>query len=310
MDVELTWLRSWLEVVDSGGFARAAERIHLSQPRISAHVASLERALGVTLIERRVRPLTLTDDGRRLLPRARAIIAAVDDTVSDLRSTAGGASGRLTIASFASASSAFLPQVLMELRTANPLVDTRVIDGDVAMIEAMLSERRASVALRPFRPEPADHGLVRQDLWREPFVVLAPADHPICQNEVVRLEDVARFPVITIGDPFSDPLLGYEASAAMHSGRIEPLVGIVSHQPTTLAAMVRAGHGLGLINSLATAMVRLDDLVVLELSSPNLYRDVGLWWHADRPLSRASEAFVDLALAADRPPGTLPITAR
>jgi DNA-binding transcriptional LysR family regulator len=188
-------------------------------------------------------------------------------------------------------------------------VDTRVIDGDVAMIEAMLSERRASVALRPFRPEPADHGLVRHGLWREPFVVLAPTNHPICQNEVIRLEEVARFPVITIGDPFSDPLLGYEASAAMHSGRIEPSVGIVSHQPTTLAAMVRAGHGLGLINALATTMIRLDDLVVLELSGPNLYRDVGLWWHADRPLSRASEAFVDLALAADRPAGTMPISA-
>ncbi|WP_425551157.1 LysR family transcriptional regulator [Actinoallomurus vinaceus] len=45
-DLELAWLRSWLEVVDSGGFARAAVRVHLSQPRISAHVASLEKALG------------------------------------------------------------------------------------------------------------------------------------------------------------------------------------------------------------------------------------------------------------------------
>jgi len=44
MDLELAWIRSWLEVVDSGGFARAADRIHLSQPRISAHVASLEHA--------------------------------------------------------------------------------------------------------------------------------------------------------------------------------------------------------------------------------------------------------------------------
>jgi DNA-binding transcriptional LysR family regulator len=45
LDLELAWLRSWLEVVDSGGFARAADRSHLSQLRISAHVASLELAL-------------------------------------------------------------------------------------------------------------------------------------------------------------------------------------------------------------------------------------------------------------------------
>src|SRR5258708_12235044 len=77
MDLELAWLRSWLEVVDSGGFAKATERIHLSQPRISAHVASLEHALGCSLIERRLRPLTLTDEGKRLLPRPRSIIPAV-----------------------------------------------------------------------------------------------------------------------------------------------------------------------------------------------------------------------------------------
>jgi len=62
-------LRTWVEVVDVGGFARAAEQIHLSQPRVSAHIASLERELGCCLIERRVRPLTLTEEGKLLLPR-------------------------------------------------------------------------------------------------------------------------------------------------------------------------------------------------------------------------------------------------
>ena len=50
MDLELAWLHSWLEVVDSVGLARATERIHLSQPRISAHVASLEQAPGCSLL--------------------------------------------------------------------------------------------------------------------------------------------------------------------------------------------------------------------------------------------------------------------
>ena len=68
MDIELAWLRTWIEVVDSGGFARAAARLHVSQPRVSARVASLEHALGCVLIERRIRPLTLTDEGKRLLP--------------------------------------------------------------------------------------------------------------------------------------------------------------------------------------------------------------------------------------------------
>jgi DNA-binding transcriptional LysR family regulator len=307
LDVELSWLRTWIEVVDSGGFARAAARLHLSQPRVSARVASLERALGCVLIERRVRPLTLTDDGRRLLPRARLIVTELDDTVSDLRATAGSLSGKLAVASFASGSSEFLPGVLKQLRAANPLLEIAVLDGDVQISDSWLSDRRAAVALRPLRPEPADHGLIHRDLWREPFVVLAPPGHPVLAAATIGLDDVAAYPMITIGDPLGDPSLGYEAWSAMQSTRIEPAGGIVSHQPTTLAAMVRAGHGIGLINSLAAAMVRTDGLEVRQVDSAHLYRDVGIWWHSERPLSRAAQAFVDLVLAAERPPGTLPI---
>jgi DNA-binding transcriptional LysR family regulator len=308
MDVELAWLRSWIEVVDSGGFARAAARLYVSQPRVSARVASLERALDCVLIERRMRPLTLTEEGRRLLPRARMIVAAVDDAVSDMRATAGTFTGKLAIASFASASSEFLPAVLLTLRTANPLLEVAVLDGDVQVIEDNLADRRAAVALRPLRPEPADHALVSRGVWREPFVILAPPGHPVLSNDSITLQDIAAYPVITIGDPLGDPSLGYEAWSAMQSSRIEPAAGIVSHQPTTLAAMVRGGHGIGLLNSLAAAMVRTDGLVVREVTNPHLHRDVGLWWHSERPLSRAAQAFIDLVLSSDRPAGTMPIS--
>ncbi|HEY0617208.1 MAG TPA: LysR family transcriptional regulator [Kribbella sp.] len=309
MDVELAWLRTWIEVVDSGGFARAAARMHLSQPRVSARVASLERALGCVLIERRMRPLTLTDDGQRLLPRARLIITSVDDTVSDLRATAGSFTGKLAVASFASASSEFLPGILKQLRTSNPLLEVAVLDGDVQVIDDWLSDRRAAVALRPLRPEPADHALIHRGIWREPFLVLAPPGHPVLTGDAIGLEDVAAHPVITIGDPLGDPGLGYEAWSAMQSSRVEPAAGIVSHQPTTLAAMVRAGHGIGLVNSLAAAMVRTDGLEMRQVASHHLYRDVGLWWHSERPLSRAAQAFIDLVLQAERPAGTLPLPA-
>ena len=294
-------------MVDSGGFARAATRLHLSQPRVSAHVASLERTLGCALIDRRARPLALTDEGKRLLPKARSILAVVDDTVSDMQSTATTLAGKLTIASFASASSAFLPSILMRLRDANPLLQVAVLDGDFQTIESALCERRAAVALRPLRPDPADTALVRRGLWREPFVVLAPLGHPILETETVRLDQISRFPVITIGDPLDDPILGYEALAAMHSSGIAANVGFVSHQPTTLAAMVRAGHGIGLINLLGARMVRNDGLEMRLVDSRYLRRDVALWWHSGRPLSRASQAFIELALSSELPEGTLPI---
>jgi DNA-binding transcriptional LysR family regulator len=305
MDLELAWLKSWLAVVDAGGFARAADRIYLSQPRVSAHVANLERSLGYTLIDRRARPLTLTDEGQRFLPQARTILAVVDDAVSELRSTEANVTGRVTLASFASASSAFVPGVISAIRDAHPGIHVGILDLDVHVIDSMLVERRASVALRPYRPEPADRTLVRRGLWREPFVVLAPEGHELLQQREIELEQIAEYSVITIGDPFAGQSLGYEAWTGLHHRHLEPNLGMVSHQPTTLAAMVRAGLGIGLVNLLAATMVRTDGLGVRPLASPAVSREVGLWWHDHEPLSRATQTFIEYALAADRPAGTV-----
>lgn len=316
MTLDLTWLRTWVEVVDVGGFARAAEQIHLSQPRVSAHIASLERELGCCLIERRIRPLTLTEEGKLLLPKARAVLAAADDLASARLAEQGELSGSVKVASFASASAEFLPQVFTKLKAAHPLVELGVLDGDVNVIEAALSEHRVSVAIRPLRPEPRIPGLSMRPLWREPFVALVPSGHRFAEQEEIRPEQLAKERVITIGNPLADSLLGYEAQAALSRNSQEvPLRTVlsgstVSHQPTTLAAMVRAGHGIGVINYLAAVMIHREGLEIRHISQLTAHRDVGVWWHSERPLSRAARAFIDLVIETPRPAGTSPIPVR
>jgi len=310
MTLDLTWLRTWVEVVDVGGFARAAEQIHLSQPRVSAHIASLERELGCCLIERRVRPLTLTEEGKLLLPKARAVLAAADDLASARLAEQGELSGSVKVASFASASAEFLPQVFTKLKAAHPLVELGVLDGDVNVIEAALSEHRVSVAIRPLRPEPRIPGLSMRPLWREPFVALVPSGHAFAEQDEVRPEQLARERVITIGNPLADSLLGYEAQAALSRNSQEVPFGTVSHQPTTLAAMVRGGHGVGVINYLAAVMIHREGLETRPITGLKAHRDVGIWWHAEHPLSRAARAFIDVVLDTPRPEGTSQIPVR
>lgn len=305
---ELVWLRTWVEVVDAGGFSKAAELIHLSQPRVSAHIANLERALGRTLIERRVRPLELTEDGRALLPKARAVLNAADD-LSDDRDDDAPLDGSLRVASFASASSGFLPGVLAGLKIDHPELEVGVLDGDAQSIESALGDRRVTVALRQLRPEPADRAFNYRPLWREPFVVLLPTGHELCERETVALAEISDTRIITIGNPLLDSYLGYEAEAALHASFVELPLGMISQQPTTLASMVRAGLGIGVVNRLAADMVRQDGLEVRPIADLNRFRDVGVWWHSERPLSRASKAFVDAVLAAPLPAGTEPVPA-
>ena len=251
MTLDLAWLRTWIEVVDSGGFTRAAEQIHLSQPRVSAHIANLERELGCSLIERRIRPLTL--DRRRTGPAAEGACGTgrrgrAEHRPPDRR---GNITGTVSVASFASASSEFLPGVVTALREEHPQLQVAVLDGGwLGLIESALADRRVSVALRPLRPEPHDHAFTMRPLWREPFVLLAPTGHPLLEKDAIELSDLADQRVITIGNPLADSVVGDEAEAALTIKDLVAPSGIVFHQPTTLGAMVRAGHGIGVINYL------------------------------------------------------------
>ena len=75
--MELDWLETFLAVVDRGGFTAASEHVHRSQSRVSAHIAGLERELGVRLIDRTRRPATVTPAGQVLARHAREIVAGV-----------------------------------------------------------------------------------------------------------------------------------------------------------------------------------------------------------------------------------------
>jgi LysR family transcriptional regulator, benzoate and cis,cis-muconate-responsive activator of ben and cat genes len=72
--MELRQLRSFVAVVEEGGFARAAQRLFLSPPAVTAHVKALEREVGARLLERS--PLELTDSGQRLMTCARTLLEA------------------------------------------------------------------------------------------------------------------------------------------------------------------------------------------------------------------------------------------
>jgi len=95
--MELYQLRSFVAVADTGNLTRAAERLHHSQPALSAHIKALEDALGVQLFKRAPSGMALTPAGRELLARAERAIAAVEALQRQARSLSGHIAGRLRI---------------------------------------------------------------------------------------------------------------------------------------------------------------------------------------------------------------------
>lgn len=78
-DIRLEWFVSFLAVIETGSFVAAAESTRRSQPRVSQHVAALEKLIGQPLFDRKKRPVQLTDAGRALATQARHVLRALEE---------------------------------------------------------------------------------------------------------------------------------------------------------------------------------------------------------------------------------------
>lgn len=96
----LGWLTSFLAVVDFGGFAAGAEATYRSQPRVSTHVAQLERHLGVVLIDRHERPVRLTEAGIAFLEHARAVVRSLETGTASVQAVLGMRRGQVRLGSW------------------------------------------------------------------------------------------------------------------------------------------------------------------------------------------------------------------
>lgn len=146
-------VRAFLATAEEGSFSGAARVLKTTQPTIGRQIGALEEALGVTLVERSVRGLTLTDSGRDLLDHMRAMgeAATLISMVADGKSQE--VSGEVTVTGTDLLSTAVLPGILMPLRQIAPGLRLRIVASSEMQ---NLTQRDADIAIRHIRPEQPD----------------------------------------------------------------------------------------------------------------------------------------------------------
>ncbi|GAA0223635.1 LysR family transcriptional regulator [Actinomadura nitritigenes] len=239
--MELRELASFLAVVEEGQFARAAARLFLSPPAVTAHVQRLERDLGVRLLERS--PLRLTEAGRRFVPHARAALAAVDaaaGAVADLRGEDGGA---FRVGVMGHGSAELTPAIVRAFRQARPGIRLTIMPLDFTEHVSALVERKVDVAF--VRPAPDDDRIVSDVLTTEPRIVGVPAEGPAAEAGALHLADVLDLPIVAVPDitpsVFTDYLY-FTPAVNGERGRRGP---DVARHPQDVMLSIAAGRTVG-----------------------------------------------------------------
>lgn len=246
--MELRQLKYFLAVAEELNFARAAERLHMTQPPLTVAIRKLEEELGVRLFERTTRRVQLTDAGERFRERSEGIMADVQAAKQDAADASDGRVGRLRVGFVSSASYALLPHCMRQFRADNPRVELELVPAASGeQVEALLEGRIDVGILRDPERVP---GLELTPLVQERMVAVLPADHPLAGAAEVRAAEVraaelALHPLIL----FSYPLMpGYVARVleAFEGGPRLNVVQQAVHQETVLG-LVAAGVGASVL---------------------------------------------------------------
>ena len=193
--METRELRYFIAVAEELHFGRAAQRLGIAQPPLSRAIRQLERRLGVTLLERTSRTVTLTEAGSVLLREGRAALDAVDAAGRRTRRAAASATGRpgLVLVTKAGASDELLAKLLDAYAAEPGAVPVDLVLCGVGEQEGMLRDGRADVALLHL-PFDSTAGFDTEVLATEGQVAVLPAGHPLTVRAHLRMADLADIP--------------------------------------------------------------------------------------------------------------------
>jgi DNA-binding transcriptional LysR family regulator len=244
--VNVSHLRTFVEVVDRGSFSAAARTMGLSQPAVTMQIQGLEADLCAKLLERRYRRVDLTEAGRAFLPTARAVLGELEDARTKIDRLSDTIGGHLDLAVSTTPGQYIVPRLLGSFLIAYPHVSVSLRVYDSADVVARVESGAAHLGMTGAR---LPHAKVDfEQMGVDGLVMVCPPDSPLAGRRDVTLADLAEFPFI-VRETGSGTRIVFEK--ALKDGGVDPNELEVVMELGTSEAIVNAvegGMGIGVVS--------------------------------------------------------------
>lgn len=291
--LEVRHLRYFVAVAEELNFSRAAERLHMAQPPLSAAIRQLEQELGTELLLRTTREVRLTDAGLAFLEGARRTLAELERARRDAQRAAAGELGQLRVAFSWSARFETLPTIGRAFRLSHP---------DVSLLTEEMWNARMLPALRAgaidaavsLCPEIAGE-FAYVSIRSEPVIALLARSHPLAGERAIDLRDLARDEFVLFPRELAPRLYDFMVGLCRHAGFEPAARGESFHSGWELHILADVD-----VVALAPASLRLElpqGIVAALIADPPAQLETVIVYRKDDP-SPANRAFRDAAVAA------------
>ena len=245
--MELRQLRYFVAIAEEGNFSRAAQRLHVSQPPLSTQIKRLEDELGVRLLQRTNRGVSLTAAGSVFYEETRAVLARLEHARGKALRADRGDIGMLAVGFVSIADYGVLPPALQHFRASFPLVEVQLheLTTDAQIRELRATRLDLGIALAPV----SEPDLEFERLLREELVLAAPSGHPAAKGSgAVDLRALAKesfiIPPRDIGPGLYDLIISH-----CHAAGFAPRITQHARQMQTVVGLVSSGMGFALVPS-------------------------------------------------------------
>ncbi|OON41369.1 hypothetical protein BTJ39_05255 [Izhakiella australiensis] len=281
--LELGQLNCFIVVAEELSFRRAAARLHMTQPPLSRQIQMLEHQVGVKLLDRSTRSVTLTAAGRAFLAEARQLLELAANATSNAQRIAAGELGNLTFSFVSCAIYHYLPTLIDRMQQLHPQIAIHLREMPSMFQFNALRLRQVDMGI--VRVAPLPEGIAGRQLLKEPFVLAIPSGHPLAHQPELTLSCLHHQPFInyevTSWRPFHDMI---NLTLSRHG--VEPKYVHSIGSTVAILSLVNGGLGLALVPA-RSADIRFDKVVFRTLPElKDLYSELLLVWHQenDNPL--------------------------
>lgn len=270
------------DVANTKNFTKSGERMGYTQPGVSHVLKAMERELGFSLFLRTPKGVTLTSDAEAILPLVRELLAVneqLEQTVSQIN---GLEKGHLCIATFASISRSWLPQVIYAFKLKYPGIEIELLEGGTDDIVGWVEDSQADLGLLSKKHA---RSLKWTPLYEDALMAILPKEYPVNGREAIPMKEIEEWPFIISAEG-----VDYDVHDAIQKAGITPNIRYSSTDDHTVISMVSNHLGVSILPDLVIGTAK-DKVLALPLE-PYFSRELGIGARADTSLSPAAKRFV------------------
>ncbi len=291
-NMDFEQLRTFLQVARLKSFSRAAEKLGMTQPAISAQIRTLEKEMGARLFDRDGGKVTFTAAGRLFEPFAEHSLQCQSHISLAVNELYRSARGEVSVSTSEATSLYVLPPVLAQYKRLYTRVNLNVVRAEHSRsLESVLSR---GVDFAVISTPVKDPRLTEHILHRDEIVLAVPPTHPLVRQEVIRFDDLLQYPMLLLKQGRQRKQL----NNIFHVHDAHPRIAMEVDSSELLKRLICAELGIGFlprVNVMDDAHAGL--LRTLEVEGMNLRRELALVYRKDRTLTHAASAFLETALS-------------